>query len=188
MSFLTALFLTQYVEHLLGVHPTEPLIPQAKDFARFLVTRHRQQGLVGVHVSQLDVDDVVTRGVGQVMVYVMQPFPCCQMPIALVHVLVHHKEGQLLVSQLVHERPPVCGVTPVGPRSPHLVVHTGLTHHEQTHERLVVLVSHQRYMHQLKPLFSSQLLHTFPFDSKRNPSPSSVRTNRPCPRPNASRK
>ena len=66
-----ALFLED-VEHLLAVHATESSVKHAHGFASLLVTRERNDLFVRVHINQLDVDDIVTRDVGESMVLVMQ--------------------------------------------------------------------------------------------------------------------
>jgi len=83
---------------------------------------------------QLNIDDVVTRPITQVVVYIIQRPPYGQMPVALVHILVHDKERQFFVCQSIDKRSAVFNITTISARS-HARVYNGyFTHHKQARE------------------------------------------------------
>ena len=72
---LTLALLFENVKHLLAVHATEACVEYTHGLTRLLVAWERNDLFVRVHINQLQVDDIVTRDVGELVVLVVQGTP-----------------------------------------------------------------------------------------------------------------
>ena len=98
----------------------------------------------------MQVDNEVTRTVGEVSILIMQLAPCGQVPIHLVHSLVQHNEGKLLLAEHLDERHAVGLVASVGTGGRSLVVHKGLAHHQDAGHECELRVTQEGDLHPLE--------------------------------------
>ena len=128
--------LLENVEHLLGIHASESLVHQAHRLALVRpigVAWHGYDCLAWVQVFEHEVNHVVTSGVRQAVIFVMQLAPCGEVSIHLVRVLMRHHKRQLGVAQLLHKLAPIAFVSPIGTGGRDVVIHSGTpNHHDAT--------------------------------------------------------
>ena len=140
------LLLLENVEHLFGVHATEPFIAQAHRLTlhrAITVDRHRDRAVGRVQVFEHQVDHVVHRVVGESCINLVQSSPRSQVSVHLVPCLVRHNKVNLWLFEHLYELAPIPLVSAIGTGSWDVVIHPCATDHHHTRQQCELGVAHQ---------------------------------------------
>ena len=123
------LLLLEYVEHLLSVHPAKPPVKQTHQ-ATVWLAREGHIILRLIHVVKHQVDNVVTRHVGEHTVLVPQFLPRGQVAKRFVQRLMQDNKSQLLVAAILNELATIPLVAAISAGSGDVIINVGITHHQ----------------------------------------------------------